>query len=204
MRWLILLPAVPGALIGGWLGEHFGLRVTLGFAGVSSLLLALVAWRLPIIRSIRTLPTLEAEDVVLVKQGVGVQREALDDGTSDNGTEGDRETTDRAPGTESEAALGGRHEHDDSRSLGIIERCLELCVDYAKERVQFGKPIGEFQLIQDKLARMEVARLNVQNLVFRTIYTTLGINADHENMSRIGRPIKIVDGGNPFSVSTAS
>ena len=38
---------------------------------------------------------------------------------------------------------------------------------YAKDRVQFGQPIGEFQLIQDKLARMEVARLNVQNLVFR-------------------------------------
>ena len=54
-------------------------------------------------------------------------------------------------------------------ALGIIERCLELCVDYAKERVQFGKPIGEFQLIQLKLAKMEVARLNVQNLVFRQI-----------------------------------
>jgi alkylation response protein AidB-like acyl-CoA dehydrogenase len=52
-------------------------------------------------------------------------------------------------------------------ALGIIEQCLELCVDYAKERVQFGKPIGEYQLIQEKLARMEVARLNVQNLVFR-------------------------------------
>ncbi|MCB9372900.1 MAG: acyl-CoA dehydrogenase family protein [Microthrixaceae bacterium] len=54
-------------------------------------------------------------------------------------------------------------------ALGIIERCLELCVDYAKERVQFGKPIGEFQLIQLKLAKMEVARLNVSNLVFRQI-----------------------------------
>jgi alkylation response protein AidB-like acyl-CoA dehydrogenase len=52
-------------------------------------------------------------------------------------------------------------------ALGIIEQCLELCVAYAKERVQFGQPIGEFQLIQEKLARMEVARLNVQNLVFR-------------------------------------
>jgi hypothetical protein len=31
--------------------------------------------------------------------------------------------------------------------------------------------------------------------LFRTIYTTLGIDADQENMSRIGRPIKIVDGG---------
>ena len=54
-------------------------------------------------------------------------------------------------------------------SLGIIEECLQLSVQYAKDRVQFGKPIGEFQLIQDKLARMEVARMNVQNLVFRTM-----------------------------------
>ncbi len=54
-------------------------------------------------------------------------------------------------------------------SLGIVERCLELSVQYARERIQFGKPIGEFQLIQDKLARMEVARMNLQNLIFRTI-----------------------------------
>jgi alkylation response protein AidB-like acyl-CoA dehydrogenase len=54
-------------------------------------------------------------------------------------------------------------------ALGIIEQCLDLSIDYAKNRVQFGQPIGEFQLIQLKLAKMEVARLNVQNLVFRTI-----------------------------------
>jgi hypothetical protein len=54
-------------------------------------------------------------------------------------------------------------------ALGIIERCLELCVDYARNRVQFGQPIGNFQLIQLKLAEMEVARLNVENLVFRYI-----------------------------------
>jgi len=54
-------------------------------------------------------------------------------------------------------------------ALGIIEQCLELCIDYSKNRVQFGQPIGEFQLIQLKLAKMEVARMNCQNLVFRTI-----------------------------------
>ena len=54
-------------------------------------------------------------------------------------------------------------------ALGIVDRCLELCLDYAKERVQFGKPIAEYQLIQLKLARMEVARVNLQNLVFRQI-----------------------------------
>ena len=54
-------------------------------------------------------------------------------------------------------------------ALGIVEQCLALSVKYAKERVQWDQPIGEYQLIQDKLARMEVARMNLQNLVFRTI-----------------------------------
>ena len=54
-------------------------------------------------------------------------------------------------------------------ALGIVEQCQKLCVEYAKTRVQFGKPIGEFQLIQLKLADMEVARMNIQNLVFRQI-----------------------------------
>jgi alkylation response protein AidB-like acyl-CoA dehydrogenase len=57
-------------------------------------------------------------------------------------------------------------------ALGIISQCLELCVAYARDRVQFGQPIGEFQLIQEKLARMEVARLNVENLVFRFVEIT--------------------------------
>jgi MFS family permease len=61
MRWLILLPAGPGALLGGWLGEHFGLRSALAFAGGSALLLALVAWRAPVIRNVRTLPQPEPE-----------------------------------------------------------------------------------------------------------------------------------------------
>src|SRR5882724_4580819 len=63
MRWLILLPAGPGALLGGWLGEHVGLRAALGFSGVTALALACIAWRLPVIRSVRTLPTLKAEAV---------------------------------------------------------------------------------------------------------------------------------------------
>jgi alkylation response protein AidB-like acyl-CoA dehydrogenase len=54
-------------------------------------------------------------------------------------------------------------------ALGIIEECLRLSIDYAKTRVQFGRPIGEFQLVQLKIAKMEVARMNVQNLVFRQI-----------------------------------
>jgi alkylation response protein AidB-like acyl-CoA dehydrogenase len=86
---------------------------------------------------------------------------------------------DRLLGETEDVPSGGREGAKDTFSmertgvaamaLGIIEQCLETCVEYAKNRVQFGQPIGEFQLIQEKLARMEVARLNVQNLVFRTI-----------------------------------
>ena len=56
MRWLILLPAGPGALIGGWLGEHMGLRSALAFSGVGACLLAAMAWRHPVIRGVRELP----------------------------------------------------------------------------------------------------------------------------------------------------
>jgi alkylation response protein AidB-like acyl-CoA dehydrogenase len=84
---------------------------------------------------------------------------------------------DRLLGETEDAPGGGREGAKDTFSmertgvaamaLGIVQQCLELSIDYAKNRVQFGKPIGEFQLIQLKLAKMEVARLNIQNLVFR-------------------------------------
>ncbi|MGW5723296.1 acyl-CoA dehydrogenase family protein [Amycolatopsis sp. NPDC003865] len=54
-------------------------------------------------------------------------------------------------------------------SLGIINECLRLCVGYAKSRKLWGQELGRFQLIQLKLAKMEVARLNVQNMVFQTV-----------------------------------
>jgi predicted MFS family arabinose efflux permease len=56
MRWLILIPAGPGALFGGWLGERAGLSVTLVFAGLAGLLLATLAWRSEVIRNVRRLP----------------------------------------------------------------------------------------------------------------------------------------------------
>ena len=81
--------------------------------------------------------------------------------------------------TEVETAGGGRQSAKDNfttersgvaaMSLGVIEECLKLSVAYAKDRMLWGNRIGDFQLIQLKLAKMEVARLNVQNLVFRHI-----------------------------------
>jgi alkylation response protein AidB-like acyl-CoA dehydrogenase len=39
-------------------------------------------------------------------------------------------------------------------AVGAAQRALELSIDYAKTRVQFGRPIGEFQLVQGMLAEM--------------------------------------------------
>jgi MFS family permease len=60
MRWMTVLPAGPGALLGGWLGEHVSLRASLAFAGLTALLAAVIAWRLALIRDLRTLP--QADD----------------------------------------------------------------------------------------------------------------------------------------------
>jgi len=56
-------------------------------------------------------------------------------------------------------------------ALAMVERALEMSVEYAKTRVQFGQPIASYQLIQLKLARMETARLNIENMLFRYIET---------------------------------
>ncbi|MCA9238311.1 MAG: DUF1501 domain-containing protein, partial [Planctomycetales bacterium] len=49
-------------------------------------------------------------------------------------------------------------------------------------------------------AGVEVADRPVQVVdLFRSVYHALGIDPDHENMSSIGRPIKVVDGGEVVS-----
>lgn len=59
-----------------------------------------------------------------------------------------------------------------SLALGIINECHRLSVEYAKSRTLWGKEIGQFQLIQLKLAEMEIARINVQNMVFNALERT--------------------------------
>jgi len=73
MRWLTLLPAGPGALIGGYLGEHFGLRSALVFAGLGALLLVGHGWRQAEIRHLLELPKLgDAEQALGAEAAVRV------------------------------------------------------------------------------------------------------------------------------------
>jgi alkylation response protein AidB-like acyl-CoA dehydrogenase len=56
--------------------------------------------------------------------------------------------------------------------FGIIERCLEIALAYSKERVTWGRRIADYQLIQEKLARMYVHKQNCQNLMFKQLALT--------------------------------
>lgn len=53
--------------------------------------------------------------------------------------------------------------------LGIAERALELSIDYAKTRRQFGKPIGSFQMVQSMLADMYVSVETMRCFTYRTL-----------------------------------
>ncbi len=67
------------------------------------------------------------------------------------------------------ATFGSERSGVVAMAYGMVERCIHLCTEYARTRVQFGKPIGEFQMIQLKLAKMYVARMNIRNMLFRQI-----------------------------------
>jgi isovaleryl-CoA dehydrogenase len=53
--------------------------------------------------------------------------------------------------------------------LGIMAECLDLSVKYAREREQFGRKIGEFQLVQEKLANMYQSLEAARMLVYRAL-----------------------------------
>jgi hypothetical protein len=53
--------------------------------------------------------------------------------------------------------------------LGIVDRCLEESLRYAKEREQWGKPIATFQLVQEKLARIYQTRSIMMMLLLRQL-----------------------------------
>ena len=50
--------------------------------------------------------------------------------------------------------------------LGIMQACLDTVIPYVRERRQFGKPIGAFQLIQAKVADMYVALQSARAYVY--------------------------------------
>ena len=78
-----------------------------------------------------------------------------------------------------ELAITGRHACASSRrwsfaaeAIGVAQWCVETAAEYAKARVQFGRPIGQFQGVKhrcaDMLARVELARAAVWDATARS------------------------------------
>ena len=58
-------------------------------------------------------------------------------------------------------------------SLGIAKAAYKQALDYALERKAFGKPIGQFQIIQSYLVEMAIQIENARNLIYGTVSRSL-------------------------------
>jgi len=64
--------------------------------------------------------------------------------------------------------------------LGAAERVTELAVEYAKQRVQFARPIGSFQAVKHRAADMHMDVESIRNAVY---YAAWAIERDHPDAS---------------------
>lgn len=53
--------------------------------------------------------------------------------------------------------------------VGIMQSCMDVVLPYVKERKQFGQPIGEFQLMQGKIADMYTQLAASRSFLYRTV-----------------------------------
>jgi alkylation response protein AidB-like acyl-CoA dehydrogenase len=68
-----------------------------------------------------------------------------------------------------------------AETVGAMRATLDMTVEYAKERVQFGRPIGSYQAIQHYMADMWVDMLGTRSLVLRAAWKlSTGEPADRE------------------------
>lgn len=70
--------------------------------------------------------------------------------------------------------------------VGAMEHQLDLCLRYAKERKQFGKPIGDFQLVAARLADMKV-RLDTSRLLLYRAAWSMAEDEDAEMASAVAK-----------------
>jgi alkylation response protein AidB-like acyl-CoA dehydrogenase len=64
--------------------------------------------------------------------------------------------------------LGIARAHTAARSIGLAQAALEHAIGYAKERVQFGRPIADFQAIRFKIATMATEIEAARQLMYHT------------------------------------
>ena len=71
--------------------------------------------------------------------------------------------------------------------LGVIEDCLEETIQYARQREQHGKPIARHQLVQQHIARIELARQTTASLLVTAVEAKISSDLDREDQQRLDR-----------------
>ena len=72
-------------------------------------------------------------------------------------------------------------------SVGIAQAAFEASIKYAKERVQFGKPIGKFQLIQEMLYEMNVLIETARLLSYKAMDSIVKGHPDARRLSSMAK-----------------
>jgi len=79
------------------------------------------------------------------------------------------------------STLGNTRLFAAARAIGVAEACIEQSLRYAKERIQFGKPIADLQMIQNQLVDMYVEHEAAKALVYTCAFNKdRGINDINE------------------------
>ncbi|OPY62502.1 MAG: Acyl-CoA dehydrogenase [Syntrophorhabdaceae bacterium PtaU1.Bin034] len=60
--------------------------------------------------------------------------------------------------------------YNSAQAIGISQGCLEKAVKYSRQRVQFGHPIGWFQMVQFKIAEMATKIEAARNLCYKAAW----------------------------------
>ena len=74
-----------------------------------------------------------------------------------------------------------------AEQVGGAQRCLDMAVEYAKVRVQFGRPIGSFQAIKHKCADMLV---QVEGAKSAAYYAGWAAAEDNEELAEVSHIAK--------------
>jgi alkylation response protein AidB-like acyl-CoA dehydrogenase len=57
-----------------------------------------------------------------------------------------------------------------AQCLGLAQAAMEDAAAYTNDRIAFGQPISQFELIQEKLTDMEISLQNTRNLLYKTLW----------------------------------
>jgi alkylation response protein AidB-like acyl-CoA dehydrogenase len=86
-----------------------------------------------------------------------------------------------------------------AQAVGIAQGALDAAAAYARDRRQFGRPIGEFQMIQAMLADMDAATESARQLLYAAC---VAIEAGQRDASRWSALCKLVAGDAAMRVTT--